>query len=412
MPVSPPVIKTTWVFIEFLLHVRIRNCPSYSPMGNAYYSCDSHSPFIERIIGVAASVESVKGGTIISIHRQPEPDALWQVGIREEIPSKGHQISIALFNGSLGSVRFKTSSRDNPSREYLSQSRGRNVPLAFGDQHVPFDTWFDDVQVSESKVVQLPCDIVKQRDRIAVRYPIPSSAGRDTHRDTVTAPHRNHCFNHLKQEAGSVFDRTTVHIGSLVDAILQKLIGQVAVTRVKLNAVKTRGLSAFGGFAIILDNAGDVSDFKRAVRRRLQPAVRRRVFYRWILPILRVDRRTDRGCAVGRVHMRGTPGMPELGEHVPALPMNGVRDSLPSRNLLVRIQAGGTEPSPSCDRNRSPFRNDEPTFGGPLRIVLEHQVTRNTPRLNGPRACKRSHHHAVLQLHGSDLNWGEQLICP
>jgi hypothetical protein len=42
--------------------------------------------------------------------------------------------------------------------------------------------------------------------------------------------------------------------------------------------------------------------------------------------------------------------MPELGEHVPTLPMNGVRDSLPSRNLLVRIQSGGTEPSPSCDR--------------------------------------------------------------
>src|ERR1700682_4622623 len=81
--------------------------------------------------------------------------------------------------------------------------------------------------------------------------------------------------------------------------------------------------------------------------------------------------------------------------------------------LFMRLRfAGGTEAPPSRDRNRSPFRNYEPTFGGPLRIVLEHQVTRNTPRLNGARACKRSHHHAVLQLHGSDLNWGEQLICP
>src|SRR5713226_6337296 len=375
-------------------------------------SCDSDSPFIERIIRVAASVESVKRVTIESIQRQPEPDAPWQVGIREEMPSEGDQIRIAHCNSSLGCVRFKTPSRNNLSRENLSQPRGRNVPLALGDQHVPFNAWFDDVQISESKVVQLLCDVIKQRDRITIRYPIPSSAGRDAHRDMIAAPHRNHCFNYLKQEARSIFDRTTVHIGSLVDAILQKLIGQVAVTRVKLNAVKTRGLSAFGGFAIILDNAGDVSDFKRAVRRRLQPAVRRRVFYRWILPILRVDRRTDRGCAVRRVHMRGTPCMPELGEHVPPFPMNGVRDSLPSRNLLVRIQAGGTEPSPSCDRNRSPFRNYEPTFGGPLRIVLEHQVTWNAPRLNGPRACKRSHRHAVLQLHGSDLNWSEQLICP
>src|ERR1700674_2285142 len=305
MPVSPPVIKTTWVFIEFLLEtlhgqflsllieqtITFAVSPSSvlrtkdhqlpcSPMGNAYCSCDSDSRFIEWIIRVAASVESVKRVTIVSIQRQPEPDTLWQVGIREEMPSEGDQIRSALSNSSLGSVRFKTPSRNNLSRECLSQPRGRNVPLALGDQHVSFDAWFDDVQVSESKVVQLLCDVVKQRDRIAIRYPVPSSAGRDAHRDTVAAPHRNHCFNHLKQEAGSILDRTTVHIGSLVDAILQKLIGQVAVTRVKLNAVKTRGFCALRGFSIILDNARDFSDFKRAVRRRLQPTVRRRVFYR------------------------------------------------------------------------------------------------------------------------------------
>src|ERR1700732_922297 len=84
----------------------------------------------ERIIRVAASVESVKRVTIVSIQRQPEPDTLWQVGIRDEIASEGDQIRIALSNSSLGSVRFKTPSRNNLSRENLSQPRGRNVPLA------------------------------------------------------------------------------------------------------------------------------------------------------------------------------------------------------------------------------------------------------------------------------------------
>src|SRR6266853_3155829 len=142
-------------------------------------SCDSDSPFKERIIRVAASVESVKRATIVGIQRQPEPDTLWQVGIRDEMPSEGDQIRIALCNSSLGGVRFKAVSRNNLSRENLSQPRGRNVPLAVGDQHVPFNAWLDDVQVSESKVVQLLCDVVKQRDRIAIRYPVPSSAGRD-----------------------------------------------------------------------------------------------------------------------------------------------------------------------------------------------------------------------------------------
>src|SRR5260370_40894776 len=131
-------------------------------------------------------------------------------------------------------------------------------------------------------------------------------------------------------------------MGSLVDAILQKLIGQVAITRVKLNAVKTGGLCALGRFAIVLDDAWDFSDVKRAVRRRLLPSTRRGLFYRWILPILRVDRRADRGCTVRRVLMRGSPCVPELREHVTTLRVNGARDSLPYLHLRVPIQAGGS----------------------------------------------------------------------
>src|SRR6266849_606770 len=88
-----------------------------SPMGNACYSCDCNSLVIEWIIGVAASVESVKSVPMVSIQRQPESNALWQVGIREEMPSEGDQIRIALFNGGLGSVWFKTPSRNDRSRE-------------------------------------------------------------------------------------------------------------------------------------------------------------------------------------------------------------------------------------------------------------------------------------------------------
>src|SRR5258708_9905519 len=189
------------------------------------------------------------------------------------MPSEGDQIRIALSTSTLGSVRFKPPRRNNLSRENLSQPRGRDVPLALGDQDVPFDAWLNNVQVSESKAVQLLCDVVKQRDRIAIRYPIPSSAGRDAHRDTVPAPHRNQSFNYLKQEAGSIFDRTTIHIGSLVDAILQKLIGHVAVTRVKLNAIKTHGFCPLGGFSIILDNARNFPHVKPPVRRTLHPTM-------------------------------------------------------------------------------------------------------------------------------------------
>src|SRR5258707_9877264 len=93
---------------------------------------------------------------------------------------------------------------------------------------------------------------------------------------------------------------------------------------VKPNPKKPRHFCTLGGFAIVVDNAWNFSDVQRTVRRRLLPSVRRRLLYRRILPILRVDRRTDGGYTVRRFHMRGTTGMPELGEHVPALAMNGV----------------------------------------------------------------------------------------
>ena len=70
----------------------------------------------------------------------------------------------------------------------------------------------------------------------------------------------------MKQEAGSVLDRTTVHIGPLIDAILQKLIGQVAVTCVKFDAIKTRGFCALGRFAIILNDLRNLSDVERVAR--------------------------------------------------------------------------------------------------------------------------------------------------
>src|SRR5271154_6711784 len=88
-----------------------------SPMGNACYSCDCDSFVIEWIIGVAASIEGVKSMPVVSIQRQPEPDTLWQVGIREEMPSECDQIRISLFNGGLGGVWFKTPSRNDRSHE-------------------------------------------------------------------------------------------------------------------------------------------------------------------------------------------------------------------------------------------------------------------------------------------------------
>ena len=273
-----------------------------------------------------------------------------------------HQIGIALLEDRLGTLRFETSRGDDFPLEDLAQPLRCNRRLAFCDEHVTLHSRFNNVEICEPEAVQLPDQVVEQRSRVAVRHPVKRSARANAHRNPVAAPHRRDRLHNFQHEAAAVFDRTAIGIGSLIAAVLQKLIGQIAVGSVKFDALKARGSGSLRGLAIILDDARDFSDVQRAVRRRLLPSVRRRLFYRWILPILRLDRRADWGYAVRRVHMRGAPRVPELGEHVPAFLMNCVRDSSPTRNLFVRIQAGRPEPSAARNRNRSSFRNYEPTF--------------------------------------------------
>src|ERR1700688_5051527 len=56
-----------------------------------------------------------------------------------------------------------------------------------------------------------------------------------------------------------------------------------------LNAIESSGFGVLGRFAIIFDNARNFCDVERAVRRKLTPTMGRRLQYRWILPIFRVD---------------------------------------------------------------------------------------------------------------------------
>src|SRR5258706_13052695 len=63
--------------------------------------------FVERIISVAMSVEGVERVAIVGIQRQPEPDTLWQVGIRQEKPPEGNQVGISFLYDFLRRSGFK-----------------------------------------------------------------------------------------------------------------------------------------------------------------------------------------------------------------------------------------------------------------------------------------------------------------
>src|SRR6266436_3439652 len=189
------------------------------------------------------------------------------------MPPEGNQIGISFLYDFLGRIGFEPSGGDDFSFEYLSQPCRGNRILPLCDDYVSSYPRLDDVQIGQAELIQFLRDIVEQSLWITIGHAIPPAARRDTASHAGTAPHRNHRFNHLKQEARPIFERTAITIGSPVDAILQKLIRQVAVTRVKLNAIKPGGFGVLGRFTVIFDNARDFCDEERAVRRRLTPTM-------------------------------------------------------------------------------------------------------------------------------------------
>src|ERR1700680_3079892 len=205
------------------------------------------------------------------------------------MPSESSQTGILFRYDFLGRSGLEAPGCDDFPFEYPSEPCRRNRILTLCGDYVSSDPRVDDVQIGQTEMIQFVCDMVEQCVRITIGHAIPPAARRDADGHAITAPHRNQCFHHLKEEAGAIFDRTALHISSPVDATLQKLIRQDAVTRVKLNAIESSGFGVLGRFAIIFDNARNFCDVERAGTRRLTPTMRRRLQYRWILPIFRVD---------------------------------------------------------------------------------------------------------------------------
>lgn len=212
---------------------------------------------VERIVGVAVEIESVESLTVVCVEGQPEFDTLRQVRIRKEMASKRNQVRVILVHNRLGSIGFESTRGDNFRFKDLAQLRRRNWFLTLGDEHVAFDTRFNNVEVRQFEPVQLLCNVIEECSWVAVRHRVPRSARSNSHRDAIAAPHRYHCFHYFQQEAGTVLDRPTIRVRALVASILQEFIGQIAVGGVKFDFVKTRGFRSLGGFAIVLDDAWD-----------------------------------------------------------------------------------------------------------------------------------------------------------
>src|SRR5271154_3102591 len=143
---------------------------------------------VERVIGVAARIECIESVAVVFVQRKPEPDALGEIGIRDEVTAEGHEIGVSTLDDSFGGGGFEAAGSDDLAFEDSSELLRSDGRLIFLDNHVASYARLDDVEVGEPESVQLIGEIAEECVRIAVRHAVPSAAGTDAHGDAIASP--------------------------------------------------------------------------------------------------------------------------------------------------------------------------------------------------------------------------------
>ena len=97
----------------------------------------------------------------------------------------------------------------------------------------------DEMQISEAKRVELLDRVGVERHRVRLAAAIGDAIGRQPHPDAIRAPDLDHGFRYFHQEAHAVRNRAAILIGAQIGARLQKLLDQIAVGTMDLDAVES-----------------------------------------------------------------------------------------------------------------------------------------------------------------------------
>ena len=129
---------------------------------------------------------------------------------------------------------------------------------AFAKGVVALDARLDDVKLGEPEAIHLFGDIAGGLFRIAVVHIAVGTARRNADVDPVATPDRRRGLRHLEQKAGAVLDAAAIFVRARVRAVLQELIGQVAVRAMNFDAIEAGLERALRAAAEGLDDRGDL----------------------------------------------------------------------------------------------------------------------------------------------------------
>jgi hypothetical protein len=118
------------------------------------------------------------------------------------------------------------------------------------------------MQISNAKSMRTFSNMGVERFWVAIGHRIEGTARRYAYAYAIACPSGNHRLHYFEKKTRTVLDGTAILVGSLVTAVLKKLVDQIAISRVYFDAIEASRSCAFDGFAILFDNASDLRPFK------------------------------------------------------------------------------------------------------------------------------------------------------
>src|SRR5699024_214713 len=129
------------------------------------------------------------------------------------------------------------------------------------------------MNISQVKVIEFVHQISVGMLRIGIRNTFAGTAGRKSNARFLASNLIADSCQYLQDKSRTVFNAASVAVISFIGPVFNKLLNQVAVGPMYLNAVETRCYSVARGLPVVVNNPGDFIRFQGAWCNQLLHAI-------------------------------------------------------------------------------------------------------------------------------------------
>ena len=320
------------------------------------------------------------------------PQAIDEVGIGDERAAERDGVGGAALDGFDRLSSLIISVEDQRTAEDLANGGGDDRHVARSEGAV--GPLFAQVKIGEAARIERGGCGGEQSLGIAVVGALRIAVGRQPDAGTVGADLADHGVDHLGHQADAVFDRAAIGVGAVVGVVAKKLVDQIAVRGVDLDAVEAGAHRVGRRHGVLADEARDFRCLERARIAVVDP-----------LALAAIGPDAARRAAVRGGHRRRAAEevgvhqpthVPQLQDDASAGVVHRLGDRSPALDLRVGPDAGRVDRSLSLRRDAGRLADDQAGRGA-LAIIVPHQSVGHAGLVR-PAARQRRHDDPVRRL--------------